>query len=290
MFWSQPRTGLTGLNHTALDRTPPPPHPGSLVQVQLHVGADAAAACEHVPHGERARQVGFAVVCDVDRHGQVQVLLLDAAVVDALAAVPQAIGLMVERRLGRRGRLEVERRLIVRARRTEGLRAGQFSCQGRGGEKGGAIWDGGGGGRSRHNVVVGMDGREAGRDGEVRLLLLRLRLFFLTAIILEGEEDVHENMVLRSRQRRSKCTMSSRGLIIAQKGDRKVGGGSIDLCRQDRIQDTDQRNDFRLDVQFGAEGKVVINYISAHWCETTSVAAFMNPFRKCRFGIYSSQT
>lgn len=24
MFWSQPRTGRTGLNHTALDRTPPP--------------------------------------------------------------------------------------------------------------------------------------------------------------------------------------------------------------------------------------------------------------------------
>lgn len=141
---------------------------------RLHVGADAAAACEHVPHGDGARQVGLSVVCDVDRHWQVQVLLLDAAVVDPLAAVPQAIGLVVERRLGRRGWLEVERRLIMRARRTEGLRARQFSCQGGSGEKGGAIWDGGGGGRSRHNVVVGMDGREVGRDGEVRLLLLRL--------------------------------------------------------------------------------------------------------------------
>lgn len=141
---------------------------------QLHVSADAAAACEHVPHGDRARQVGFSVVCDVDRHWQVQVLLLDAAVVDPLATIPQAIGLVVERRLGRRGWLEVERRLIMCARRTEGLRACQFSCQGGSGEKGGAIWDGGGGGRSRHNVVVGMDGREAGCDGEVRLLLLRL--------------------------------------------------------------------------------------------------------------------
>lgn len=169
---------------------------------RLHVGADAAAACEHVPHGERARQVGFAVVCDVDRHGQVQVLLLDAAV-DPLAAVPQAIGLMVERRLGRGRRLEVERRLVVRARRTEGLRACQFPGQGGSGEKGGAIWDGGGG-RGRHNVVVGMDGREAGRDGEVRLLLLRLRLFFLTAIILAGEEDVGENTTLRVRQVRRK--------------------------------------------------------------------------------------
>lgn len=157
---------------------------------QLHVSADAAAAGEHVPHGDRACQVGFAVVCNVDRHWQVQVLLLDAAVVDPLAAVPQAIGLMVEWRLGRRRRLEVERRLIVRARRTEGLRARQFPCQGGSGEKGGAIWDGGSGGRSRHNVVVGMDGREAGRDGKVRLLLLRLRLFFLTAIILVGEEDI----------------------------------------------------------------------------------------------------
>lgn len=150
--------------------------------------------------------MGFAVVCDVDRHGQVQVLLLDAAV-DPLATVPQAIGLMVERRLGSGGRLEVERRLVVRARRTEGLRACQFSGQGGSGEKGGAIRDGGGGGgggRGRHNVVVGMDGREAGRDGEVRLLLLRLRLFFLTAIILVGEEDVGGNMTLRLRQVRSK--------------------------------------------------------------------------------------
>lgn len=179
--------------------------PGS----QLHVGADAAAAGEHVPHGERARQVGFAVVADVDGHGQVQaqaqvqlplqlqlpLLLLDAAVVDPLAAVPQAVGLVVQqlRRLGGRGRLEVERGLVVRARRAEGLRAGQFPRQGRGGEKGGAIGDGGGGSRRRHNVVVGVDGREAGGDGEVRLLLLRLRLFFLTAVILVEEKKTAVN-------------------------------------------------------------------------------------------------
>lgn len=194
---SRLRPGRAGSNHSALDKlveiTKKAPQVAGGVGrggSQLHVSADAAAAGEHVPHGDRARQVGFAVVCNVDRHWQVQVLLLDAAVVDPLAAVPQAIGLMVERRLWRRRRLEVERRLIVRARRTEGLRARQFPCQGGSGEKGGAIWDGGSGGRSRHNVVVGMDGREAGRDGEVRLLLLRLRLFFLTAIILVGEEDV----------------------------------------------------------------------------------------------------
>lgn len=191
----QDGAGQTALHWTELVKTGALPSarvlPGGWCtrRAQLHVGADAAAACEHVPHGERARQVGFAVVCDVDRHGQVQVLLLDAAV-DPLATVSQAIGLMVERQLGRRGRLEVERRLIVRARRAEGLRAGQFPRQGRSGEQGGAIRDGGGGSRGRHNVVVGMDGREAGRDGEVRLLLLRLRLFLLTAIILVGEEDV----------------------------------------------------------------------------------------------------
>lgn len=105
----------------------------------------------------------------------------------------------------------------MRARRTEGLRACQFPCQGRSGEKGGAIWDGGSGGRSRHNVVVGMDGREAGRDGEVRLLLLRLRLFFLTAIILVGEEDLHENMIRRFRQSRSENRI-------------------IDLSRRERVQ------------------------------------------------------
>lgn len=91
---------------------------------------------------------------------------------------------MVDLRLRR---LEVERQLIVRAGRTEGLGARQFPGQRRGGEKGGAIWDGGGGGRRRHNVVIGVDRRQAGRDGKVRLLLLRLRLFLLAAIILVRE-------------------------------------------------------------------------------------------------------
>lgn len=85
-------------------------------------------------------------------------------------------------------RLEVERQLIVRAGRTEGLGARQFPGQRRGGEKGGAICDGGGGGRRRHNVVIGVDRRQAGRDGKIRLLLLRLRLFLLAAIILVEEE------------------------------------------------------------------------------------------------------
>lgn len=194
---------------------------------RLHVGADAAAACEHVPHGDRARQVGFSVVCDVDRHWQVQVLLLDAAVVDPLATVPQAIGLVVERRLGRRGRLEVERRLIMRARRTEGLRARQFPCQGGSGEEGGAIWDGGGGGRSRHNVVVGMDGREAGRDGEVRLLLLRLRLFLLTAIILGREDDT--GFDVKTSEGNTIQDDNHHHLIITKSGDLK-SGDICDLC------------------------------------------------------------
>lgn len=222
---------------------------------RLHVGADAAAACEHVPHGDGARQVGFPVVCDVDRHWQVQVqvqvLLLDAAVVDPLAAVPQAIGLVVERRLGRRGRLEVEGRLIMRARRAEGLRACQFSCQGGSGEKGGAIRDGGGGGRSRHNVVVGMDGREAGCDGEVRLLLLRLGLFFLTAIILEREEDT--GFDVKTSKRSTSTQDSNPSPHDLSSGDT---GNLV----------TDQRNH----PLFWAEVEVLTNSISAHWCETRS--------------------
>lgn len=55
---------------------------------QLDIGADATAALEHVSHGDGARQLGLAVVCDVDRHWQVQFLLLDAAVADALPSVP----------------------------------------------------------------------------------------------------------------------------------------------------------------------------------------------------------
>lgn len=237
-------------NHTALDKTgrdykraPVRVVPGRVVPGQrgargprLHVGADAAAACEHVPHGDGARQVGFAVVCDVDRHWQVQVLLLDAAVVDPLAAVPQAIGLVVQRRLGGRGRLEVERRLVVRARRTEGLRACQFSRQGGSGEEGGAIGDGGGGGRSRHNVVVGVDGGEAGCDGEVRLLLLRLGLFFLTAIILGREEDTGFDVKTSKRSTSAPHRTIIHPLITIKTGDLN-NGGSWNL-----VQDTDHRN------------------------------------------------
>lgn len=62
---------------------------------------------------------------------------------------------MVDLRLS--GGLEVERQVIVRTGRTEGLRARQFPGQRRRGEQRGAIGDGGGGGRRRHNVVVGVD-------------------------------------------------------------------------------------------------------------------------------------
>jgi len=37
--------------------------------------------------------------------------------------------------------------------------------------------------------VIGVDRREAGRNSEVWLLLLRLRLFLLAAIILDGGGD-----------------------------------------------------------------------------------------------------
>lgn len=152
-----------------------------VVPVRLDVGADAAAAGEHVPHGDGTRQVGLAVVCEGDGDGQLQVLLLKlllllllhAAVADPLAAVPQPIGLVVVvelQRLWRRQRLlqllqllkllqllllggdrrrrwlEVEGQLVVCAGRAEGLRARQFPGQGRGGEEGGAIGDGGRGG------------------------------------------------------------------------------------------------------------------------------------------------
>ncbi|TNN70723.1 hypothetical protein EYF80_019006 [Liparis tanakae] len=68
----------------------------------------------------------------------VQILLLDAAVADPVASVPQPIWLVVDLRLRRR--LEVERQLIRR-----------------GGEEGGAIGDGGRRGRRRHNVVIGVN-------------------------------------------------------------------------------------------------------------------------------------
>lgn len=153
---------------------------------QLNISADATAALEHVPHGNWPGKVWFAVVWNVYRHWQVQILLLDAAVTDAVTSVPQPIWLVVELRLRR---LEVERQLIVCAGWTEGLRARQFPGQWRGGEEGGAIWDGGGGGRCRHNVVIGVNRREAGRNGKVWLLLLRLRLFLFTAIVLVWKSD-----------------------------------------------------------------------------------------------------
>lgn len=57
--------------------------------------------------------MGFAVVCNVHRHWQVQVLLLDTAVADALPSVSQPVLLMVQLdRLGLGG-LEVKRQLIV---------------------------------------------------------------------------------------------------------------------------------------------------------------------------------
>lgn len=154
---------------------------------QLDIGADATAALEHVPHGDGARQLGLAVVCDVHRHGQIQLLLLHAAVADPLASVPQSVRLVVQlggRGLGLRG-LQVKGELIVGAGGAEGLRARQFSGQGGGGEQSGAIGDGGGGSSGRHNVVIGVDRRETGRDGKVWLLLLRLGLFFFTTIILQ---------------------------------------------------------------------------------------------------------
>lgn len=149
---------------------------------QSNIGADAAAALEHLPHGNRPCKVWFPVVGNVYRHWQVQTLLvLDAAVADPLASVPQPIWRVVELRLRR---LEVERQIIVCASGAKGLGACQFSSQWRGGEEGRAIWDGGSGGCCRHNVVIGVNRREARRYCKVWLLLLRLRLFLLTAIIL----------------------------------------------------------------------------------------------------------
>lgn len=150
---------------------------------QLNISADAAAARKHFPHGDWAGQVWLTIVWNVNRHWQVQILLLDAAVANTFSTIPQSFWLVVD--LLRRRRLKVERQIIVRARWTEGLRACQFSSQRRGGENGGAIGHGGGGSRRRHNVVVRVNRWDAGRDSKVRLLLLRLWLLLLTAIILE---------------------------------------------------------------------------------------------------------
>lgn len=85
------------------------------MSTQLDIRADATAALEHVSHGDGAGQLGLAVVCDVHRHRQVQFLLLDAAVADALPSIPQPIRLVVE--LGwwrlRLWRLQVKGKFIV---------------------------------------------------------------------------------------------------------------------------------------------------------------------------------
>lgn len=76
----------------------------------LDIRADATAALEHVPHGDGAGQLGLAVVCDVDWHRQIQILLLDTAVADTLPSVPQSFRLVLQ--LGGRrlwlGRLQVK--------------------------------------------------------------------------------------------------------------------------------------------------------------------------------------
>lgn len=107
--------------------------------------------------------------------------MLDAAVADPLTSIPQPIWWVVKLRLRR---LEVERQIIVCASRAKSLGAGQFPSQWRGGEEGRAIWDGGSGGSCRHNVVIGVNRWEARRYCKVWLLLLRLRLFLFTAIVL----------------------------------------------------------------------------------------------------------
>lgn len=109
-------------------------------------------------------------------------MLLDTAVADAVAAVPQSVRV-----------LQVEGQLMVRARRAECLRARQFTRQRRC-EEGGAVGIGGGG-RRRHNVVIGVYRREAGRHSEVGLLLLRLRLLLLTAIILSGRQETRRTSI-----------------------------------------------------------------------------------------------
>lgn len=86
-----------------------------VVSTQLDIGADATAALEHVSHGDGAGKLWLTVVCDVDRHRQVQLLLLDTAVADPLPSVPQAVWLVVQLRGWRLrlGRLQVKGKLIV---------------------------------------------------------------------------------------------------------------------------------------------------------------------------------
>lgn len=146
----------------------------------LDVGADAAAAREHLSHGDGAVQVELVVVGQRrgQRRGQIQLVLLDAAEAQAVAAVPQAVRL-----------LQVEGHVVVRAGRTERLRAGQLSHRRRGREQSRPVGGGCRGDRRSQDVVVGVNGRQTRRHGEIRLLLLRLGLLLLTAIILKHNKN-----------------------------------------------------------------------------------------------------
>lgn len=146
----------------------------------LDVGADAAAACEHLSHGDGAVQVELVVVGERrgQRRGQVQVMLLEAAEAQTLAAVPQAVRL-----------LQVEGHVVVRAGRAERLRAGQLARRRRGREQGRPVGGGCRGDGRSQDVVVGVYGRQTRRHGKVRLLLLRLGLLLLTAIILKHDKN-----------------------------------------------------------------------------------------------------
>lgn len=142
----------------------------------LDVGADAAAAREHLSHGDGAVQVELVVVGQRhgQRRGQIQLVLLDAAEAQTVATVPQAVRL-----------LQVEGHVVVRAGRTERLRAGQLSHRRRGREQSRPVGGGRRGDRRSKDVVVGVNGRQTRRHSEIRLLLLRLGLLLLTAIILK---------------------------------------------------------------------------------------------------------
>lgn len=142
----------------------------------LDVGADAAAACEHLSHGDGAVQVELVVVGQ--RRGQLQLVLLDAAEAQTLAAIPQAVRL-----------LQVEGHVVMSAGRAEGLRAGQLACRRRGREQGRPIRGGRRGDGRSQDVVVGVYGWQTRCHGEIWLLLLRLRLLLLTAIILQHNKS-----------------------------------------------------------------------------------------------------
>lgn len=150
----------------------------------LDVGADAAAACEHLSHGDGAVQVELVVVgqrCGQRRgqwRGKLQLVLLDAAEAQTLATVPQAVWL-----------LQVEGHVVVCAGRAERLRAGQLACWLWGREQGRPVGGGHRGDSRSQDVVVGVYRWQTRRHGKVRLLLLRLGLLLLTAIILKHSDN-----------------------------------------------------------------------------------------------------